>query len=62
MTTSQKQMLEACGNVTCIREMCGYDIPDPYGMDIEAYRITRDALSSACDQIIENYIKKYKDE
>ena len=62
MTTAQKQMLEACGNVISIRDICGYDIPDPYGMDIQAYRVTRDALSKACEYIIENYIKKYQDE
>ena len=62
MTSSQKQMLEACGNVICIKDICGYDIPDPYGRDINAYRIARDALSNACDRIIENYIKNYKDE
>ncbi len=62
MTVAQKQMLEACGNVICIRDICGYDIPDPYGRDIQAYRTTRDALSAACDDIIKNYIKNYKDE
>ena len=62
MTTAQKQVLEACGNVTCIKDICGYDIPDPYGRDIQAYRVTRDALSAACDNIIKNYIKNYKDE
>lgn len=62
MTAAQRQILEACGNVICIRDICGYDIPDPYGMDIQAYRITRDALSAACDNIIENFIKNYKDE
>ena len=62
MTSAQKQMLEACGNVTCIKDICGYDIPDPYGRDIQAYRITRDALSAACDNIIKNYIKNFKDE
>ena len=62
MTASQKQVLEACGNVICIKDICGYDIPDPYGRDIQAYRMTRDALSRACDKIIENYIKNYKDE
>lgn len=61
MTTSQKQLLEACGNVTCISDFCGYDIPDPYGRDIQAYRVTRDALSAACDTIIKNYILKYED-
>ena len=62
MTASQKQVLEACGNVICIKDICGYDIPDPYGRDIQAYRMTRDALSRACDKIIENYIKNYKEE
>ena len=62
MTSAQKQMLEACGNVTCIKDICGYDIPDPYGRDIQAYRITRDALSAACDNIIKNYIRNFKDE
>lgn len=62
MTSAQKQMLEDCGNVICVRDICGYDVPDPYGRDITAYRATRDALSSACDDIINNYIKNYKDE
>lgn len=61
MTASQKQMLEACGNVLCIRDVCGYDVPDPYGYGIEAYRITRDALSRACDRILENYIMQYQE-
>ncbi len=61
MTRTQKQMLEECGNVFCVRDVCGYDVPDPYGMDIDAYRITRDALSKACDELIKNYITQYKD-
>ena len=62
MTSSQKQMLEDCGIVTCVKDLCGYDIPDPYGRDISVYRATRDALSSACDYIVENYIKKFEEE
>ncbi len=61
MTGSQKQLLEDCGNVVCVKDICGYDVPDPYGLDIEAYRTTRDALSVACDLIIKNYILQYKD-
>lgn len=61
MTQSQKQMLEGCGHVFCVRDVCGYDVPDPYGRDIEAYRATREALSRACDALIENYITQYKD-
>lgn len=61
MTQSQKQMLEECGNVFCVRDVCGYDVPDPYGRDLEAYRLTREALSRACDVLIEDYITQYKD-
>lgn len=61
MTESQKKMLEACGNVYCIKDMCGYDVPDPYGCNLDAYKVTRDALSRACDIIIKNYITTYKD-
>lgn len=61
MTESQKKMLEACGNVYCIKDMCGYDVPDPYGCNLDAYKVTRDALSRACDIIIKNYITSYKD-
>lgn len=61
MTQSQKQMLEECGNVFCVRDVCGYDVPDPYGRDLDAYRLTREALSRACDALIEDYITQYKD-
>lgn len=61
MTESQKKMLEACGNVYCIKDMCGYDVPDPYGCNLDAYRVTRDAISRACDIIIKNYVTTYKD-
>lgn len=61
MTEAQKQMLEACGHVFCIKDVCGYDVPDPYGCGLETYKVTRDALSRACDIIIKNYITQYKD-
>lgn len=61
MTESQKKMLEDCGNVFCIKDVCGYDVPDPYGCNLDAYRVTRDALSRACDIIIKNYITQYQD-
>jgi len=32
------------------------DIPDPYGCNLDAYRVTRDALSRACDIIIKTFI------
>ena len=62
MTETQKKMLEGCGWVICIKDVCGYDIPDPFGCNLDAYRVARDCLSRACDVIIKNYIKTYKDE
>ena len=61
MTASQKQMLEDCGNILCVKDICGYDVPDPYGCDLQAYRITRDALSRACDLIIKSFILQYNE-
>lgn len=61
MTTSQKQLLEACGRVVSVKDICGYDVPDPYGLDINAYRKVRDGLSKVCDIIVEKFIKQYKD-
>ena len=62
MTESQKTMLEACGNVRCVKDFCGFDVPDPYGCNLETYELTRDALSKACDCIINDYIKNYKED
>jgi protein-tyrosine-phosphatase len=56
MTTMQKQMLEGCGNIVCISDICGYEIPDPYGCDLEIYRKTLQAISIACDDIINKII------
>lgn len=56
MTAAQKQLLEGCGNVVCVKDVCGYDVPDPYGGNVEIYRITRNAIEKACEAIIEKYI------
>lgn len=56
MTEKQKQIIEGCGKVFCIKELCGFDVPDPYGQDITVYRATRDMLARACDIIIEKII------
>lgn len=58
MTESQKKLLEKYANVICIKDICGYDIPDPYGCGVDTYRVTRDGLSRACDILIKNYITK----
>jgi protein-tyrosine phosphatase len=56
MTESQKQLLSGCGNIVSVKDLCGYDIPDPYGLDLKSYRQTFDALNVACDKIIESII------
>ena len=61
MTEMQRMLLEGCGNVRCISSFCGFDIPDPYGMDVEHYRVTYQAIDFACKKIIEDYILKYKE-
>lgn len=62
MTSQQKQLLEGCGNVICVKDICGYEIPDPYGRDLAAYRAVRDALAPVCEIIIKKHINGYKGE
>ncbi len=61
MTANQKLMLENCGNIVSIKDFFGVDVPDPFGMDLEAYRSTRDVLSEVCDFLVKNYIIPYQD-
>ena len=61
MTSSQKQIIEGCGNVVCMKDICGYDVPDPYGGDLNTYKLTRNAIYNACEIIINNFISNYKE-
>lgn len=56
MTSEQMRLLEGCGNVTCIKEVCGFDIPDPFGGDLALYRFTYDKIHEACEIIINKII------
>ena len=56
MTEMQKQIIEGCGNVYCIKDFCGTDVPDPFGCELPAYRAARDLLMLACDNIINKII------
>lgn len=60
MTDAQKYMLENNGNVVSVRDICGIDVPDPYGCGLEEYRKTRDVLSGVCDIIIKKFVTQYK--
>lgn len=61
MTEQQKLFLGNSGNVRCIKEFCGCDVPDPYGCGLEIYRMTRDIIKIACENIIEHYVLKYEE-
>ncbi len=61
MTEKQRLFIGERGNVRSVKEMCGFDIPDPYGCGIEVYRLTRDALVSVCNTIIDDYILKFEE-
>ena len=61
MTEQQKACLGDKGNVRCIKEFCGYDVPDPYGCGPEVYKMTRDIIKIACDNIIKEFILKYEE-
>ena len=61
MTENQRLSLGERGNIRSVREMCGFDIPDPYGCGLEVYRLTRDALVSVCNTIIDDYILKFEE-
>ncbi len=56
MTEEQKQIIEGCGNVYSMKDLCGFDIPDPYGCSADVYRQTCVKISHACDIIIEKII------
>ena len=61
MTESQKLIFGDGGNVRSVKDICGYNVPDPYGCGQEVYRMTRDILSIACKTIVEEYILKYEE-
>jgi protein-tyrosine-phosphatase len=60
MTAMQKQLLEGCGNIMCISDICGYEIADPYGKDYTTYRATCLQIEKACDKIIDDLILQSK--
>lgn len=60
MTEGHKQILENSDKVVSVRDICGADVPDPYGYGIEVYRQTRDMLSEVCDIIIKKFVTRYK--
>lgn len=55
MTQAQRLALNAFPNVTSFYELCGKEIPDPYGQGIDVYRATLRAIRECLPQIIRIY-------
>lgn len=55
MTNSQKELLNDFSNVYSIRDIAGFDVPDPYGKDLSEYKNTFDLLLVAVDKIIDKF-------
>lgn len=55
MTESQKDLLNGFSNVYSIREIAGFDVPDPYGQSLDVYQRTFDLLLVAVDKIIDKF-------
>lgn len=55
MTPDQKALLEGTENVYSIRDLVGFDIPDPYGKEQDAYDRTAELIGKAVDVIIKKF-------
>ena len=52
MTDAQRVKLANFTNVTSTYDLCGIDIPDPYGKSVEVYRETLKTICSCLPEII----------
>lgn len=55
MTASQKELLNGFGNVYSMKEICGFDIPDPHGCSASVYEDTARMIERACTAIIQKF-------
>ncbi len=53
MTESQRRSLSKYPNVTSFYALCGKEIPDPYGQDIDVYRATLRAIRECLPRVIQ---------
>ncbi len=60
MTTAQQQALSGFSNVTSFPALCGEEIPDPYGREIDAYRVTLRHIRECIPRVIEVCCPKIK--
>lgn len=55
MTDWQKELLNGFENVRSVSEIAGFEIPDPYGKGLSAYRETAKLIERAVDAVIAAY-------
>ena len=61
MTWDQMKLFDGATNVTCMYELAGRDIPDPYGQSADVYRVTLRAIRECMPALIRKLeIKKQK--
>lgn len=58
MTASQQTALQAYPNVTSIPALCGKEVPDPYGREIDAYRVTLRLIRECLPRVIDRCCPK----
>lgn len=58
MTSAQKDLLNGYDHVLSAKDIAGFDIPDPYGQDIAAYRRVANCIYTVVDKIIKQYFAK----
>lgn len=52
MTEAQRISFGGKPNVTSFYELCGVEIPDPYGQPLEVYRCTLQAIAACMPQVV----------
>lgn len=62
MTSEQKALLDGFDNVYSIKEIAGFEIPDPYGGDPALYEKTAVLLEIAVNRIIERFFTAAQNE
>ena len=53
MTERHREKLSQYRNVTSFYELCGREIPDPYGLNIDAYRVTLRRIRECIPRVID---------
>lgn len=55
MTDAQKELLNGFENVYSVREICGFEIPDPHGCGMSVYEDTARMIERACSAVLQKF-------